>query len=213
MRFGITLPATASVRQSESWMRWKPQCIVGQNAQYRPFAGGFGRPAAPVLLGLLVLDCVPLPNKAVASHSRSARCPRCSGNSGFKTGRGMIITVTQLGPQPGHERRLKISRDFSLWVAMSAARQGITVRGRQLYPHLRKIDLSSVLNAAESITPVEFSNWHKTSVEDLARSLDLPAGWAAKLINMILKVRVYVGREGPSCFAWPTAATDRQPIG
>jgi hypothetical protein len=34
----------------------------------------------------------------------------------------MIITVTQLGPQPGHERRLKISRDFSLWVAMSAAR-------------------------------------------------------------------------------------------
>jgi hypothetical protein len=110
----------------------------------------------------------------------------------------MIITVTQLGPQPGHERRLKISRDFSLWVAMSAGRQGITVRGRQLYPHLRKIDLSSVLNAAESITPVEFSNWHKTSVEDLARSLDLPAGWAAKLINMILKVRVYVGREGPS---------------
>lgn len=86
--------------------------------------------------------------------------------------------------------------EFSLWVAMSAARQGCPVRGRKLYPFLQSVDLTAILDGEHEWTADEFQSWHEAQAVALARAAEIPLGWSAKLIAMLLKTRVYLGREG-----------------
>lgn len=79
---------------------------------------------------------------------------------------------------------------------MSAARQGCPVRGRKLYPFLRSVDLAPVLDQGRVWTSGEFEGWHESQAVGLAASAGIPIGWSAKLINMLLKTRVYAGGEG-----------------
>jgi hypothetical protein len=79
---------------------------------------------------------------------------------------------------------------------MSAARQGIHFRGRKLYPYLEKIPINDLLGKEGPTSETEFSTWHKGASERLAESIQVEVGWSAKLINIILKVRVYIGSEG-----------------
>jgi hypothetical protein len=93
-------------------------------------------------------------------------------------------------------KRSRIISEFSLWVAMSAARQGSPVRGRKLYPFLLSVDLAPVLDQGHAWTPEEFQRWHEDQVTGLASAAGIQIGWGAKLIAMLLKTRVYLGGEG-----------------
>ena len=95
------------------------------------------------------------------------------------------------------DRRSKIIYHFAKWVAMSSARQGPKVRGQNLYPYIQKINFDKLLQA-KNISPEAFAEWHRNQTESLAKKPEVPIGWAAKLINMMTKTRVYIAREGAS---------------
>jgi hypothetical protein len=92
--------------------------------------------------------------------------------------------------------RKKIIGEFSYWVAVSAARQGIPVRGRKLYPFLRGVDLASLLDPEHSWSDKDFAQWHHAQVLRLTDAAGINIGWSAKLINMLLKTSVYIAGEG-----------------
>ena len=88
---------------------------------------------------------------------------------------------------------------FARWAAASAARRGCPVRGRALYPYLDSVPLHEILSSEKPVSAEEFAIWHRRVVEELAaQPLNNPIGigWAAKLVNLLLKVRVYIGSEG-----------------
>jgi hypothetical protein len=90
---------------------------------------------------------------------------------------------------------------FARWAAMSAARQGCDVRGENWYEHLDQVDLGNLLTMAP-VSPSAFGEWHEREVKALASSASVPIGWAAKMVNMLLKVHVYIARRGdPSLLA------------
>lgn len=92
-----------------------------------------------------------------------------------------------------------VIHSFARWAAASATRQGCPVRGRALYPYLDNVPLHEILSGERPIFPEEFANWHRRAVEALAiqpPGNPIGIGWAAKLVNLILKVRVYIGSEG-----------------
>ena len=96
-------------------------------------------------------------------------------------------------------RRRKIILDFARWAAASAARQGADVRGRKLYPGIDEIDMDTLtVTTKDAWTEKEFQAWHKFQVEKLAEKTGLPVGWAAKILSMVTKVRIYMAREGDS---------------
>jgi hypothetical protein len=99
-------------------------------------------------------------------------------------------------PKSGTDLRSKIVHNFSLWAAMSAARQGCPVRGKAIYPHLNRVNFDELLDKTDPVSDAEFSNWHRRAVESLAESMRVPTGWAAKLVNIVLKMRVFVGGDG-----------------
>jgi len=88
-------------------------------------------------------------------------------------------------------RRIIVER-FALWAAMSAARQGCDLRGRKWYEHLARVDLASFIAAGSSVTPSSFREWHEREVNKLASSAGVPIGWAAKMLNMLTKVHIYI---------------------
>ena len=98
-------------------------------------------------------------------------------------------------------RKLRIFNEFSMWVAMSAARQGCPVRGRKLYPFLQSVDLTAILDIDHEWTADGFQSWHQAQAVGLAVAAKIPVGWSAKLIAMLLKTRVYVGSEGHGSLA------------
>lgn len=92
-------------------------------------------------------------------------------------------------------RRIVV-KAFSEWTAFSAARSGSPIKSRDdVYPLIRRPDYE-ILFFGPAITLEEFSHWHKESTEDIEKNSVLPIGWAAKLINIYLKTRAYIGREG-----------------
>jgi len=91
--------------------------------------------------------------------------------------------------------RAKIIGDFASWAAMSSARQGPKVRGRRLYRYIDAIQIENLLERS-NVSKQDFASWHKRQVKKLARSAS-SMGWAAKIINMVTKVRIYINREGP----------------
>jgi len=88
--------------------------------------------------------------------------------------------------------RNTIIRNFAMWAAMSAARVpgGPKVKGENLYSDLKKINFEKLY-----ANPDQFGKWHKKNVKMLSRKLG-SIGWAAKLLNVMLKVEVYIGGMG-----------------
>jgi len=77
---------------------------------------------------------------------------------------------------------------------MSAARVpgGPKVKGKNLYNVLKEIDFGGLYTNKK-----EFETWHKENVQKIQKELGSGStGWAAKLINLMLKVEVYIGGRG-----------------
>jgi hypothetical protein len=91
-------------------------------------------------------------------------------------------------------RRIIVGR-FALWAAMSAARQGCDLRGRKWYEHLARVQLANLM-AAASVTRSSFREWHEREVQKLAFGAGVPIGWAAKMVNMLTKVHIYIAGRG-----------------
>ncbi len=94
--------------------------------------------------------------------------------------------------------RDKIVIDFAEWTALSAARSGSDhPKSRDdLYPLLRLPDYDAILVGGQ-IAQREFDDWHKRNTLRLrAENVGLPIGWAAKLLNVYLKTRVYLAGQG-----------------
>ncbi|MBI3410649.1 MAG: hypothetical protein HY040_20120 [Planctomycetes bacterium] len=95
--------------------------------------------------------------------------------------------------------RANILADFSAWTALSALRSGAPIKARSdVYRLLRGVPFETLFDADRGpIDLTEFDAWHQWAVEELRRLEPLlNVGWAAKLINVYLKTRAYVGREG-----------------
>lgn len=94
--------------------------------------------------------------------------------------------------------RDKIIVDFAEWTALSATRsgRGHPKAGDVLYPLLRLPVYDTIL-VGGAIAADEFEHWHKeTTLRLHAENSELPIGWAAKLLNVYLKTRVYLAGQG-----------------
>ena len=70
------------------------------------------------------------------------------------------------------------------------------MRGKKLYPFLQSVDLTAIIDGEHEWTADGFESWHEAQAVGLAIAARIPIGWSAKLIAMLLKTRVYTGREG-----------------
>lgn len=99
---------------------------------------------------------------------------------------------------PSTSTRERIIIEFAMWAATSATKLGCPVRGGAWYPHLRKVNLADLFELTAPVSSERFSIWHRREVEALASRAGVPVGWAAKLLNMLTKVSVYIARYGDS---------------
>ena len=97
------------------------------------------------------------------------------------------------------DTRQIIVHRFSRWAAASAARQGANIRGRTWYDRIDKIDRTFIF-AERCPSEAEFATWHRQEVEKLTHDhtgkVDEAIGWAAKILNMVTKVEVYLSGLG-----------------
>jgi hypothetical protein len=101
--------------------------------------------------------------------------------------------------EPADQKRSKIVHDFAKWAALSALRSGSLVKsGQQVYTLIeKKADLKVLFAPSTAIDEPEFDQWHKDTISAFCRvEADLGVGWAAKIINVYLKTRVYLAGEG-----------------
>src|SRR5262245_52682490 len=105
--------------------------------------------------------------------------------------------------QPNDEKRKKIVHDFAQWTALSALRSGSPLKsGQQIYSLIdRHARLTVLFDATRAIDQNEFDRWHEQTVAafvdaEPALRRTSQVGWAAKIINVYLKTRVYRAREG-----------------
>jgi hypothetical protein len=93
--------------------------------------------------------------------------------------------------------RDNIIHAFAEWTAFSATRSGSPVKSREtVYPLIRVPKYEQLLTG-EEITAVEFNNWHKINTLAICdKETKLPVGWGAKLINIYLKTRIYIAKQG-----------------
>ena len=85
------------------------------------------------------------------------------------------------------------------WAAMSTPRSGAPVKSRRdVYTALRGVDFAVLFaNALGPINRGTFEAWHADAVHAMIeREPRLTVGWAAKIINVYLKTRVYIGAQG-----------------
>lgn len=103
------------------------------------------------------------------------------------------------------KKRSKVREDivktFAEWAAVSATRSNCPIKKTEkVYELINVPSYEEILN--KRITRKKFDNWHKESTEKIVRkarqkfNIRLSFGWAAKLINVYLKTRVYIGGEG-----------------
>jgi hypothetical protein len=95
--------------------------------------------------------------------------------------------------------RGQIIATYAEWTAMSALRSGAPIKSRKdVYSVLRRVDFASLFD--KHLGPLamrEFNRWHETTtIEMLAQEPRLCVGWAAKIINVYLKTRAYIGAQG-----------------
>ncbi len=95
--------------------------------------------------------------------------------------------------------RNNIVRAFSEWTAFSATRSGCPIKSRkEVYPLIRVPNYDEIFDG-DQISQKEFETWHESNTEAICKkNRIMPIGWAAKLINVYLKTRVYVAKEGRS---------------
>lgn len=92
--------------------------------------------------------------------------------------------------------RQAIVNTFAEWTAFSSTRSGAPIKSREdVYPLIRMPDYEKLF-IGPAITQEEFREWHQRNTLAISENSQLQIGWAAKLINIYLKTRVYVGREG-----------------
>ena len=86
---------------------------------------------------------------------------------------------------------------FAEWTAFSATRSGCPIKSKEcVYPLIRVPKYDEILYG-DRISREEFEKWHETNTIAICNANNrLPIGWAAKLINVYLKTRVYIAREG-----------------
>ena len=104
---------------------------------------------------------------------------------------------------PGNQKRQKIVHDFAKSTAQSALRSGAPVKaGEKIYRLIDShADLSVLFDTSRVIGQKEFDDWHENTitefceVEPALKKLS-QVGWAAKIINVYLKTRVYLAGEG-----------------
>lgn len=112
--------------------------------------------------------------------------------------------------------RRKIILDTAAWGAFSSTRSGCPIKSREhIYPILDQICFEDVLDEKKgAITKEEFDVWHKKQCLKLSNGLEKQKpmdknsmiGWAAKIINVYLKIACYsggLGREGLMRFIHP----------
>lgn len=95
--------------------------------------------------------------------------------------------------------RPRIIAQYAEWTALSALRSGAPIKSRRdVYTALSLVEFDKLFDLAIGpITSGAFDIWHKRAVADLcARDDRLTVGWAAKILNVYLKTRCYVGAQG-----------------
>ena len=97
--------------------------------------------------------------------------------------------------------RPRIIEQYSEWTALSALRSGAPIKSRRdVYGALRQIDFAPLFAIDRGpISTDDFDRWHEHAVSGLlAGEPRLTVGWAAKILNIYLKTRCYVGAQGRS---------------
>jgi hypothetical protein len=100
---------------------------------------------------------------------------------------------------PTNQKRKRIVHDFAKWTALSALRSGSPIKsGEEIYNLLdHHADLTALFDRAGAIDEAEFDRWHEKAIlASCEAEPDLPVGWAAKIVNVYLKTRVYLAGEG-----------------
>jgi hypothetical protein len=100
--------------------------------------------------------------------------------------------------QSNEEKRRKIVHDFAKWTALSALRSGAPLKtGNRVYSLIDKANLAVLFDSNRAVDDTEFDRWHeKTVLAFCGAEPTLSVGWAAKLVNVYLKTRVYLAGEG-----------------
>ena len=101
--------------------------------------------------------------------------------------------------EPADKKRKKIVHDFSKWTALSALRSGSPLKsGERVYDLIdHHADFTTLFDTSRAIDEAEFDRWHEKTILAFCKAEpDLPVGWAAKIINVYLKTRVYLAGEG-----------------
>lgn len=96
-------------------------------------------------------------------------------------------------------RKAQIIAQYAEWTALSALRSGAPIKSRRdVYTAIRCIDFARLFDKSHGpIAAREFNAWHAQAVADLIE-IDprLTIGWAAKIVNVYLKTRCYIGAQG-----------------
>jgi hypothetical protein len=97
------------------------------------------------------------------------------------------------------DMRPQIIAQYAEWTALSALRSGAPIKSRRdVYTAIRLIDFTKLFERGRGpISAAEFNGWHAGAVADLiAGQPRLSVGWAAKILNVYLKTRCYIGAHG-----------------
>lgn len=97
------------------------------------------------------------------------------------------------------KKRSKIVHDFAKWTALSALRSGSPLKSAtRVYDLIeRHADLAALFSTSHPIDETEFDRWHEKTVLAFCKAEPvIPVGWAAKIVNVYLKARVYLASEG-----------------
>jgi len=102
-------------------------------------------------------------------------------------------------PETTSQKRGRIVHDFAKWTALSALRSGSPIKaGKQVYGLIdNHADLAALFACGSGIDAAEFDSWHERTVLAFCKAEPaLSVGWAAKIVNVYLKTRVYLAGEG-----------------
>jgi hypothetical protein len=95
--------------------------------------------------------------------------------------------------------RSQIIETYAQWTSLSALRIGAPIRSRtDVYSAVRAVPFDVLFDRSlGTINGREFDRWHRSAIKGLiAREPRLNVGWAAKIVNVYLKTRCYIGAEG-----------------
>src|SRR5260370_39835982 len=101
--------------------------------------------------------------------------------------------------EASNQKRRKIVHEYAKWAAVSGLRSGSPVKsGKRVYDLIEKHgDLTALFDRPRVIDETEFDCWHEKTVLAFCKvEPALPVGWAAKIVNVYLKTRVYLAGEG-----------------